>query len=109
MMRTLEWLNLDNLYRECQVMSLYRLMKSGHGHYTYMMFNLETRMYRVRKPTLRLTWTWKNEPGRTCFIQQSVRTWNDIDIGSQKFDDVKLLKLWLKNKLKTYYSNHNLY
>ena len=108
MMEELGWLNLDNFFRECQVLSLRRLMMTEHGEYTHQMFNLETRMYSVRKPLLKLTWHGQSEHGRTCFIQSSVRTWNDIGIGNEKFQDEAALKMWLKAKLKSYFGNHNL-
>ena len=106
-MAELKWLNLDNFYRECQVMALKRLMMSEHGEFTWRMFDLETRMYRVRRPSLKLTWYGQNEAGRTSFIQASVRTWNEIAIGNERFEDLEAFKVWLKAKHRSYYGNHN--
>ena len=107
MMQKLEWLNLDNLYRQQLLCSLRRYLNSGVTEYTLQWLDWEARLG-IRRRLLRISWTPEKNHGKLSFLQAAVSLWNRTEVGRQVFTTYELFKEWIFVKLKSLYGNKNL-
>ena len=107
MMQKLDWLNLDNLYRQQLLCSLRRYLNSGVTEYTLQWLDWEARLG-IRRRLLRISWTPEKNHGKLSFLQAAVSLWNRTEVGRQVFTTYELFKEWIFVKLKSLYGNKNL-
>ena len=107
MMKDLNWLNIANHYRTQLLTSLRRILSTGSAFYTYSFIDGESRAS-MRTRLMKLSWKHQNKYGKNCFIQNAVREWNAMKIGTKLFKNMEEFKDWIVKEAKSLYGNKNL-
>ena len=106
-MKDLNWLNIANHYRTQLLTSLRRILSTGSAFYTYSFIDGESRAS-MRTRLMKLSWKHQNKYGKNCFIQNAVREWNAMKIGTKLFKNMEEFKDWIVKEAKSLYGNKNL-
>ena len=109
-MEQLGWLNADNLYRSLLVCSLRRFLRTEAPERTMRNINNEARAG-IRLRIIHVKWIKygkdKKEFAKKSWLIMAVKTWNELAIGKERFDDDKAFKEWVHVKTISLHGNPN--
>ena len=105
-MSRLSWLNTNNMYRSLLLTSFRRLLRTESAQMTVRNINNEARTG-SRLSIIHLKWRPQNEHGKKSYIVMSIKSWNELCVGKEKFADDKAFKEWVNAKLISLHGNPN--
>ena len=100
-LRTLQWPNMDNLWRLEQITALTRVVKTRVPDIIHeIITRASNRRYYIRADGLRSSWWPHNVHGERAFVNKAVEVYNDLRVGQRTWFDDRERRLMTKSEVR---------
>ena len=109
MLRDLNWLNVENMYKFEVVCNIRRTLWHRTAYYTFfLLVSRRQHDHITRRQDLGMVWLKNNQFGRNSYVMCGVRIYNDLGLNPRWFSDYEQFKHEVRIEILGRYDNGNL-